>query len=75
MSDANVHWPHVPKVLTLISECKLYADLMNCIFVAGQLPLLSSFSVKGVRSDLEILGRSPSVSRKSLSRDFESALG
>ena len=39
-TDSEVHRPHVRKVLTLIREHKLYANLKKFIFAASEIPLL-----------------------------------
>ena len=40
MADVEVHRIHVRKVLTLMREHELYANLKKCIFVASEIPLL-----------------------------------
>ena len=39
-TDLGVHRLHVRKVLTLMREHKLYANLKKCIFAASEIPLL-----------------------------------
>ena len=39
-TDLEVHRLHVRKVLTLMREHKLYANLKKCIFAAIEIPLL-----------------------------------
>ena len=39
-TDVEVHRRHVRKVLTLMREHKLYANLKKCIFAANEIPLL-----------------------------------
>ena len=50
----EVHRLHVRKVLTLLREHKLYANLKKCIFAASEIPLLGCIVGKhGVRPDPE----------------------
>ena len=50
----EVHQLHVRKVLTLMREHKLYANLKKCIFAASEIPLLRCIVRKhGVRPDPE----------------------
>ena len=39
-TDVEMNRLHVRKVLTLMREHKLYADLKKCIFAASKIPLL-----------------------------------
>ena len=49
-TDLEVHRLHVRKVLTLMREHKLYANLKKCIFAASKIPLLGCIVGKhGVR--------------------------
>uniref|UniRef100_A0AAV1U9W3 Reverse transcriptase domain-containing protein n=1 Tax=Peronospora matthiolae TaxID=2874970 RepID=A0AAV1U9W3_9STRA len=53
-TDVEVHRIHVRKVLTLVREHKLFANLKKCIFAANEIPLLGCIVGKnGVRSDPE----------------------
>ena len=53
-TDMKVHRLHVRKVLTLMREHNLYANLKKCIFVASEIPLLRYIVGKhGVRPDPE----------------------
>uniref|UniRef100_A0AAV1V288 Reverse transcriptase domain-containing protein n=1 Tax=Peronospora matthiolae TaxID=2874970 RepID=A0AAV1V288_9STRA len=53
-TDKGVHRIHVRKVLTLMREHKLFANLKKCIFAANEIPLLGSIVGKnGVRPDPE----------------------
>ena len=53
-TDLEVYRLHVRKVLTLMREHKLYANLKKCIFAASELPLLGCIVGKhGVRPDPE----------------------
>ncbi|CAI5726382.1 unnamed protein product [Peronospora effusa] len=53
-TDVEVHRLHVRKVLTLMREHKLYANLKKCIFAASEIPLLGCIVGKnGVRPDPE----------------------
>uniref|UniRef100_A0AAV1TBB4 Reverse transcriptase n=1 Tax=Peronospora matthiolae TaxID=2874970 RepID=A0AAV1TBB4_9STRA len=50
----EVHRIHVQKVLTLLREHKLFANLKKCIFAANEIPLLGCIVGKdGVRPDPE----------------------
>uniref|UniRef100_A0AAV1T8J5 Reverse transcriptase domain-containing protein n=1 Tax=Peronospora matthiolae TaxID=2874970 RepID=A0AAV1T8J5_9STRA len=52
--DVGVHRIHVRKVLALMRERKLFANLNKFIFVANEIPLLGCIVGKnGVRPDLE----------------------
>ena len=54
MADVEVHRIHVRKVLTLMREHKLYANLKKCIFAASEIPLLGCIvGTTGVRPDPE----------------------
>ena len=54
MADVEVHRIHVRKVLTLMREHKLYANLKKYIFAASEIPLLGCIVGKsGVRPDPE----------------------
>ena len=49
-TDLEVHRLHFRKVLTLMREHKLYANLKKCIFAASEIPLLGCIVGKhGVR--------------------------
>uniref|UniRef100_A0AAV1T6H1 Uncharacterized protein n=1 Tax=Peronospora matthiolae TaxID=2874970 RepID=A0AAV1T6H1_9STRA len=51
-TDVEVYRNHVRKVLTLVREHKLLADLKKCIFSASEIPLLGYIVGKnGVRPD------------------------
>ncbi|CAI5703340.1 unnamed protein product [Peronospora effusa] len=53
-TDVEVHRLHVRKVLKLMREHKLYANLKKCIFAASEIPLLGCIVGKnGVRPDPE----------------------
>uniref|UniRef100_A0AAV1VG00 Reverse transcriptase/retrotransposon-derived protein RNase H-like domain-containing protein n=1 Tax=Peronospora matthiolae TaxID=2874970 RepID=A0AAV1VG00_9STRA len=53
-TDVEVHGIHVRKVLTLMREHKLFANLKKCIFAANEIPLLGCIVGKnGVRPDPE----------------------
>uniref|UniRef100_A0AAV1VIT6 Reverse transcriptase domain-containing protein n=1 Tax=Peronospora matthiolae TaxID=2874970 RepID=A0AAV1VIT6_9STRA len=53
-TDVEVHRIHVWKVLTLMREHKLFANLKKCIFAASEIPLLDCILGKnGVRLDTE----------------------
>ena len=53
-SEVDVHRIHLRKVLTLMREHKLYANLKKCIFAASEIPVLGCFVGKnGVRPDPE----------------------
>ena len=53
-TDLEVHRLHVRKVLTLMREHKLYANLKKCIFAASEIPHLGCIVGKhGVRPDPE----------------------
>ena len=53
-TDVKVHRLRVRKVLTLMREHKLYANLKKCIIAASEILLLGCVVGKhGVRSDLE----------------------
>ena len=53
-TDVEVHRLHVRKVLTLMRNHKLYANLKRCIFAASKIPLLGCIMGKhGVRTDPE----------------------
>ena len=53
-TDLEVYRLHVRKVLTLMREHKLYANLKKCIFAASEIPLLGCVVGKhGVRPDPE----------------------
>uniref|UniRef100_A0AAV1VHD1 Reverse transcriptase/retrotransposon-derived protein RNase H-like domain-containing protein n=1 Tax=Peronospora matthiolae TaxID=2874970 RepID=A0AAV1VHD1_9STRA len=53
-TDVEVHGIHVRKVLTLMREHKLSANLKKCIFAANEIPLLGCIVGKnGVRPDPE----------------------
>ena len=58
-TDVKVHPLHVRKVLTLIREHKLYANLKKCIFAARAIPLLCHIVGRhGVRPNPERSKRS-----------------
>uniref|UniRef100_A0AAV1UQY2 Reverse transcriptase domain-containing protein n=1 Tax=Peronospora matthiolae TaxID=2874970 RepID=A0AAV1UQY2_9STRA len=53
-TDVEVHIIHVRKVLTLMREHKLFANLKECIFAANEIPRLGCIVGKnGVRPDPE----------------------
>uniref|UniRef100_A0AAV1TQX9 Reverse transcriptase domain-containing protein n=1 Tax=Peronospora matthiolae TaxID=2874970 RepID=A0AAV1TQX9_9STRA len=53
-TDVEVYGIHVRKVLTLMREHKLFANLKKCIFAANEIPLLGCIGGKnGVRPDPE----------------------
>ena len=53
-TDVEVHRLHVRKVLILMREHKLYANLKKCIFAASEIPLLGCIVGKhGIRPDPE----------------------
>ena len=53
-TDVEVHRLHVRKILTLMREHKLYANLKKCIFTASEMPLLGCIVGKhGVQPDPE----------------------
>uniref|UniRef100_A0AAV1TFX9 Reverse transcriptase domain-containing protein n=1 Tax=Peronospora matthiolae TaxID=2874970 RepID=A0AAV1TFX9_9STRA len=53
-TDVEVHRIHVRKVLTLVREHKVFANLKKCIFEANEIPLLGCIVGKnGVRPDPE----------------------
>uniref|UniRef100_A0AAV1TXU4 Reverse transcriptase domain-containing protein n=1 Tax=Peronospora matthiolae TaxID=2874970 RepID=A0AAV1TXU4_9STRA len=53
-TDVEVHRIHVRKVLTLMQEHKLVANLKKCIFAVNEMPLLGCIVGKnGVRPDPE----------------------
>jgi RNase H-like domain found in reverse transcriptase/Reverse transcriptase (RNA-dependent DNA polymerase)/Integrase zinc binding domain/Retroviral aspartyl protease/Chromo (CHRromatin Organisation MOdifier) domain len=53
-SDVEVHRIHIRKVLELMREHKLYANLRKCIFAASEIPVLGCIVGKnGVRPDPE----------------------
>jgi len=54
LSDLEMHRIHVRKVLSLLREHQLYANLKKCIFAAPEIPVLGCFvSKSGVRPDPE----------------------
>ena len=53
-SEVDVHRIHLRKVLALMREHKLYANLKKCIFAASEIPVLGCFVGKnGVHPDPE----------------------
>ncbi len=53
-TDLDVHRAHLRRVLELMREHKLYANLKKCIFAAGEIPVLGCFVGRdGVRPDPE----------------------
>uniref|UniRef100_A0AAV1TKP5 Reverse transcriptase domain-containing protein n=1 Tax=Peronospora matthiolae TaxID=2874970 RepID=A0AAV1TKP5_9STRA len=55
-TDVGVHRIHVRKVLVLMREHKLFANLRKCIFAANVIPLLGCIVGKnGVRPDPETI--------------------
>ena len=52
-TDVKVHRLHVRKVLTLMREHKLYANIKKCIFAANEIQLLGLMGKHGVRPDPE----------------------
>jgi len=54
MSEVEVHRRHLRKVLELMREHKLYANIRKCIFGASEIPILGCLvGKKGVRPDPE----------------------
>uniref|UniRef100_A0AAV1T442 Reverse transcriptase n=1 Tax=Peronospora matthiolae TaxID=2874970 RepID=A0AAV1T442_9STRA len=54
-TDVEVHRIHVRKVLTILREHTLFANLKKCIFAANEIPLLGCITGKnGVRPDPKI---------------------
>lgn len=54
MTDTDVHLEHLRKVLEVMREHKLYANLKKCIFCAPKIPVLGNYVSKdGVRADPE----------------------
>jgi hypothetical protein len=52
--DVQVHERHLRKVLELMREHKLYANIKKCIFGAPEIPVLGCYvGVNGVRADPE----------------------
>ena len=53
-SDVEVHKEHLQKVLQVMRENRLYANLKKCIFGAQEIPVLGCFvGIQGVRADPE----------------------
>ena len=53
-SDVEMHRTHVRKLLELMRQHKLYANLKKCVFAAREIPVLGCFvSQNGVRPDPE----------------------
>ncbi|OWZ19522.1 polyprotein [Phytophthora megakarya] len=54
MTDVEVHFQHLRKVLEVMRENKLYANLRKCIFCAPEITVLERYvSRDGVRADPE----------------------
>ena len=75
-SDVDVHRLHVRKVLTLMREHKLFANLKRCIFAAIEYHFLAASWVSTVYSLIQKRSRRLATGQcQSMSRDSESSLG
>ena len=74
-TDVKFHGTHVRKILTLMREHKLHANLKKCIFAASEIPLLGCIVGRTAYALIRKRSRRlPTGLCQSMSRNFESSL-